>query len=213
MWTISFFVTRATEAMKASDALSYMKERIRAEMDIGKGIPKLEKLLGGWSPTSRMIYFGKGPACDFYITLHENAGGGIGGCVLIQRKDAEGAPPDQQVRHGKIWLKYLDPFDQGLRQGGLAPEAFKKDGTLNKAGMLRSGNPILQKFVYFELEFMDTDSPADPDVLQYAQMTQEDYYATVSQQIVAGLVETLLDKQEMGAFDKVIYRGQINNLW
>jgi hypothetical protein len=208
------FTADAREAMKNSGALDYMKRRIRAEIDIGKDVEGVKSVFGGWTASHRMTYFNEGPACHFYLTMHENAGGGIGGCVLIQRKDSTGSPPDDQIRNGKIWIKYLDPFDQGVRQGGLAPEAFKKDGTLNKAGMLRSGNHKLTRFAYFELEFMDTYSTADPAVLQYQLMLQDDYFGAVSSQIVAGLIEALLDKQDMGEFDKMFLKGEINDgLW
>lgn len=129
-------------------------------------------------------------ACDLYLTLHENAAGGKGGMCLASGQAGADAPPDDQIRIGKIFAKYIDAFDHGLRQGGVTKEL-----TTNPVGMLHSGNHVRGKYAYFELEFMDAIDPDDANKYRYEQMVSGTFVEDVARQIVSGVVEVLLNRQ------------------
>lgn len=192
------FPQAARQAMLGAGALEYMRQRIIDS--IAPGVPDAFLTSGvmGWHPTTRLQYMnGITPPCDLYISIHMNAANAKGGQVLVRD------PPQQQVRIGKVFLKYLDPFDQGFRQGGIAN---------NIAGMLGTGNQRRDRYVYFEVEFMDALNPDDPTQYRYAQMVQEDFIDRVARQITSGIVELLVDVQPNADMDTVTYRGEFT-LW
>jgi hypothetical protein len=111
------------------------------------------------------------------------------------------APPIEQVRTAKLFMKYADPFDQGLRQGGVAT---------NVAGQLGAHNTRRATHAYFELEFMTSlilDNPgvrdSDPSRYQYQAMVEGAFIDTAAEQIVSGIVEFLCDPQD--DIDNVTY--------
>jgi hypothetical protein len=153
--------------------------------------------------------------CDLFITLHENAMydssnpnqtlDAVGGAVLVKTAQS---PPQNQFRRGKVFLKYLDAFDLGLRQGGIAD---------NVAGLLNSTNSVRENYSYFELEFMDCPSVdnlgnLDQAQYRYQQMVESDFIDRVARQIVCGIAEILTDVQPDADMDAVTYNGQWS-LW
>lgn len=139
--------------------------------------------------------------CDLFITLHENASlGAFGGECLVTNN---GTPPNDQIRQAKIFLKYLDGFDQGLREGGISK---------NIAGMLGAGNHVREKYTYFELEFMDSLNVNNSSQYRYQQMVEDGFVERITFQIVCGIVELLTDVQPNGDMDVVKYNGEWS-LW
>jgi N-acetylmuramoyl-L-alanine amidase len=200
------FQTRARAAMKAAGALAYMKDCVLRNVNVNAPHPYLTQELG-WGPNDRRDYFNNhGGSADLILTLHENASSsGKGGMVLVGRQDP---PPDDEVRIAKIFIKYLDPFDQGLRQGGITmPDAGKGVGLLDLANTRRA------KYAYFESEFMDAPDPNNNTHYRYEEMTTAAFLERTARQIVHGIVEILLDRQS--DLDPVTYNTgtKIKNLW
>jgi hypothetical protein len=200
------FQTRARAAMKAAGALAYIKDCVLKYLNVAAPHPYLVQEMA-WGPNDRRDHFNNhGGNCDLILTLHENASSsGKGGMVLVGRQDP---PPDDQVRIAKIFVKYLDPFDQGVRQGGVVmPDPGKGVGLLDLANQRRG------KYAYFETEFMDAPDPATAGHYRYEEMTTAAFIERVSRQIVHGIVEILLDRQS--DLDPVTYNTgpKIKNLW
>lgn len=184
------FAAAARSSMAADGAIAYMKAAILAYLAVTPPHVWLNHGIKAWGPTTRNDFFNTTP-CDLYLTLHENAGGGVGGTALVAlpTTGADAAPQDQ-IRIGKFFLKHVDGFQQGLRQGGVAREE-----PTNPATMLRSGNHIRDKYYYLESEFMDRTSAVSADRYQLQDMIELGYIDTLAQQIVRGIVEVLLDRQ------------------
>jgi hypothetical protein len=100
------------------------------------------------------------------------------------------APPADQIRKGKIMLKYLDPFDQGVRQTGLTPEL-----STNPAALLHHGNHRRVSHVYMEMEFMDAVDPNDASQYTYNLMVQSTFIDTLADQIASAAIEMLFNPQ------------------
>lgn len=144
-------------------------------------------------------------SCDLFLTLHENAlwpNGveAVGGAALVK---TAASPPQNQIRQAKIFIKYLDAFDFGLRQGGIAD---------NVAGLLASSNHVRGQYTYFELEFMDCLNVDDSSQYRYQQMVEGNFVNLVARQIVSGIVEILVDVQPNAQMDVVRYNGEWS-LW
>jgi N-acetylmuramoyl-L-alanine amidase len=185
-------------AMQSQNARSYIRDAIVAELALeapylaGATIPTAyrNKETMGWHFQVRRDYINR-KNCDVALTIHENAAtpvDAVGMAMLVGT-----APPAGQVTAAKIFMKYVDPFDQGLRQGGIVD---------NVAGQLGTGNTRRDKHVYFELEFMTSTIRDNPEVraavparYQYEEMAQPDVVDRVAEQITAGIVEFLIDPQ------------------
>ncbi len=199
-------------ALLRENASDYMRHAIVDELALeepyapGAAIPAVysgEESMA-WHFRVRRDYINR-KACHVAITIHENAAGGNvvdarGMAMLVGQ-----GPPAAQVHAAKVFMKYVDPFDQGLRQGGVVE---------SNAGMLAAQNTRRDAHVYFELEFMTStilDNPevraADPSRYQYDEMSRAGFVDTVSEQIVAGVVEFLLDAQS--DIDAVGYDGSL----
>ncbi|MGD2063329.1 MAG: hypothetical protein PVF51_07090 [Nitrospirota bacterium] len=191
------FRTAVQAAMTAEHARRYIREKIIAELDLeepylaGAAIPNQyrNKETMGWHYRVRRDYINR-KNCDVALTIHENAGGltSAGMAMLVGRN-----PPNDQMRAAKLFMKYVDPFDQGLRRGGIVESG---------AGQLSAHNARRAKHVYFELEFMTStilDNPgvraADDSRYQYQAMVESAFIDRVAEQIVAGVVEFLLEPQ------------------
>jgi hypothetical protein len=111
-------------------------------------------------------------------------------------------PPRDQIRIGKIALKYLDPFDQGLRQGGIAREIAG-----NQTPPLQATNQARDRYLYLEIEFMDARNPHNPNQYCYEQMVEQAFIDRVAEQTVAAALEILLAPQ--AGLDAV----QLNNVF
>jgi len=203
------FRAAARAAMLADGGLAYFRKKILDYVSVPAPHPYLSSGSKAWGPTERVHYLNSsGANADMILTLHENAGGGKGGMILVSHQSGPDAPPADQVRIGKTFTKYLDGFDVGVRQGGVA-----KDLAANPAQMLYHGTTIRAKYAYFESEFMDAKDPDDPSKFTYETMVQGDFIEKVARQIVSGMVEWLLDPQ--ADFDPVKYPigGNIGGLW
>lgn len=190
------FRTEARAAMQSHNVRTYMFDAMKAE---GGATPAAFRSHGsrGWGPSRRNTFMnGLTPTCDVHVTLHLNASaGGVGSAMLV--KDG---PSADHLRVAKIFAKYLDAFDQGLRQGGIV----EKTGV----SQLGSGNHVFDQYVYIETEFMDTRYVLDPTQFQYALMLESDFAQRVARQIVAAIVEIMFDKDDT-VLDAATYKGNI----
>jgi N-acetylmuramoyl-L-alanine amidase len=201
------FPAAARTAMLNSGALGYMRDRMRAYLPPA---PNHAWATGGtmaWGPTPRVQFFNAN-RCDIYISIHCNAAGGKGGMSLVSRAAAgtPNAPPQDQIRVAKIALKYLDPFDQGLRQGGIV-----RENPGNATPPLQNSNQRRDRYLYLEIEFMDARNPANPNIYRYEQMVLQPFIEQVAEQVVAAVLEILLARQ--GGLDAVRLRNEFRPLW
>jgi N-acetylmuramoyl-L-alanine amidase len=198
------FVDAARDAMGTS-ARDYMRDRILRYLDVAAPHPYPDYGIKGWGPDDRMAYI-NAQNCDLFLTLHENAGPVnatrlIGGEVLVSRLPAPDNAPDDQIGLGKIFMKYVDPFDRGIRSEAVTKEekghskAKNQKKEVGSVGMLHSGNKKLKTYVYVESEFMDDIDPDDPSKYMYERMVQEPFITTLAEQIVPACVESLLNRQ------------------
>lgn len=204
------FRTAMKAAMQAENAGDYMRRMIVAEFDLEEPyaagtVPPTSyrgKESMGWHVTPRRAYINR-KDCDVAVTIHENAdgAGAPGGTAMLVGQ----APPATQVRAAKLFMKYADPFDKGLQQGGVVE---------NDAGMLQGGNTRRAKHAYYELDFMTStiaDNPevraADPARYQYEAMVENAFIDGAAEQIVAAIVEFLLDAQ--ADIDTVEHNGSL----
>lgn len=183
------FTNAARSALLAAGAVNYMRDKIVHYSDVVAPNPWLDHGIKAWGPTDRLTFL-NATACDLYLTLHENAGAGKGGMTLFSVQGGANAPPDDQVRIGKIFAKYIDWFDLGLRQGGLTQELVA-----NPAAMLHAGNQVRDRYAYFESEFMDALNPTNLDQFRYEQMIDNANIDRFARQLVAAVVEVLLGRQ------------------
>ena len=209
------FMSAARDALKAAGALAYFREKIHYYVDVAAPHAYLDQGTKAWGPAERAKFFNDyqtalnaaGTPLSMVLTLHENAGKGKGGMVLVSHKPGLDEPPDDQVRIAKTMAKYLDPFDHGTRSGGVT-----KDLEANPAGLLYAGNKIRKVYAYFESEFMDATDPADATRFSYEAMVEPAFIEALARQIVCGVVEWLLAPQ--ADLDDVKYMGgSIKGLW
>ena len=209
------FTTAARDALKAAGALAYFRGKIHYYVDVAPPHSYLDHGTKAWGPSERAKFFNDyqtvlnaaGTPLSMVITLHENAGKGKGGMVLVSQKGGIDEPPDDQVRIAKTMVKYLDPFDHGTRSGGIA-----KDLPNNPAGMLYHGNQVRDIYAYFESEFMDATDPNDSTRFSYQAMVETPFIEALARQVVCGMVEWLLEPQ--ADLDDVKYMGgSIKGLW
>jgi len=201
------WLDRTRDAMDGAGAFDHMKQKIRWSNDHLPPKPGLTHKTMGWDAGVRRDYFNhydnqNPPPWDFIVTIHEN--GNFNGSQMIgfDALVAQNNPLPEQLRIAKTFVKYVDPFDQGTAGGGISPSAV--------AGLVNSGGHRT-KYVFLELEFMDTHIKGTPD-FQYQDMLSDRYLNDVSQAIVAAMVEWLVLRQDQGTFDAVKYHGQWN-LW
>jgi hypothetical protein len=186
------FQAAARASMQAAGALDYMKSKMQWSNDRPTGDPLLEHGPKGWNVSRRKAYF-VSAGTDFIISIHKNGNNagsqqiGYAACI------AASSPPEDARRIARTFVKYMDPFDQGVTQGGVMPHA--------SAGLVVAG-AHRTKYVYFELEFMDTHLPGGVRY-QYDAMLSAAYLSRVAEQAVAGLVEWLLLKQDTATFDAI----------
>jgi hypothetical protein len=175
--------------MEAAGARDYMREKIVHYLNVTPPHDYLNHGVKGWGPTARITYL-NGHQCDLYLSLHENGSGGIGGTTIVSRLPGADAPPADQIKLGKFMLKYLDPFDMGLRQTGLTVE----DAT-NLVGMLHHTNQRRASYIYMEMEFMDAVDPNNAAQYTYNLMVQPAFIDTLADQIASAIIEILLNRQ------------------
>ncbi|WIG94821.1 hypothetical protein [Myxococcus sp. SDU36] len=204
------FQAVARAAMRETGFVDYARAKTLQYLHVTAPHSYLQSGIKAWGPTPRTNYLnGVAPTCDLYLTLHLNAGPGKGAMSLLSRvppnpalPNAASAPPVEQLRLAKTFVKYVDPFDQGTRQGGVTLEEAG-----NPAAMLSAQNQHRARYVYFELEFMDAPHPTPPAQYRYEDMVRQPFIDTVAEQIVAGIVEALLNPQ--ADFDSVTYTAQL----
>lgn len=209
------FASAARAALKAAGALDYFRQKILFYVNVTAPHSYLDHGTKGWGPSERAKFFNDyqsqlsaaGTPLSMVLTLHENAGKGKGGMVLVSHKSGPDEPPDDQVRIAKTMVKYLDPFDHGTRSGGVS-----QDLPANPAGMLYHGNQVRGLYAYFESEFMDATDPKDPTRFSYEAMVEPPFIEALARQVVSGVVEWLLAPQV--DLDDVKYMGgSIKGLW
>lgn len=209
------FMSEARKALKGAGALDYFRDKIKFYVNVAAPHPYLDQGTKAWGPSERAKFFNDqrtalsaaGTPLTMVLTLHENAGKGKGGMILVSHKGGLDDPPDDQVRIAKTMVKFLDAFDHGTRGGGIT-----KDLPNNPAGMLYHGNHARDIYAYFESEFMDATDPDDPTRFSYEAMVEPKFIDTLARQIVCGVVEWLLAPQ--ANLDDVKYMGgSIKGLW
>jgi hypothetical protein len=185
------FQASARSAMRAAGALDYMRSKMRWSNDRPANDELLMHGTMGWNVTRRKNYL-DAMATDFVFTIHKNGNNGsqqIGYTGLVGL-----TPPADSRRIARTFVKYMDPFDQGVTAGGVMPHTV---------GMVSSG-AYRSRYIYFELEFMDTLLP-DGGAYQYQEMLSPAYLSRVAEQAVAGLVEWLLLPQDQATFDAITW--------
>jgi N-acetylmuramoyl-L-alanine amidase len=199
------FTPGVRAAMIADGAVDYMKRQILMYLNVIAPHAWLSHGIKGWGPTTRNTFF-NATAADLYLTIHENAGGGVGGMAIVALAAAGAdAPPDDQIRIGKFFLKHVDGFDHGTRAGGIQREL-----ATNPATMLHGGNTIRAKYYYAETEFMDRVSDTNPAHYQIQDMMTPAYIDRIASQMVRAIAEILIDKQ--ANMDSITLNGSFT-LW
>jgi N-acetylmuramoyl-L-alanine amidase len=202
------FQTSARTAMRTRGFVDYARTKILNYLREGSPADYFSHGTKAWGPTPRLSYInGLDPECDLYISIHLNAGGAAakGQVLLVSRTD----PPNDQIRLAKVFVKYVDPLGLGLRQGGIAEEEPN-----NPAAMLSAQNQRRDSYLYFELEFMDgSHSSGAQGQYRYGELIEEARINAIAEQIVAGIVEALLNRQPQ--LDAVTYRSTLGDppLW
>lgn len=202
------FQTSARTAMRARGFVDYARTKVLHYLQQTSPQAYFNHGTKAWGPTPRLSYINDlDPECDLYLSLHLNAGGATakGQVLLVSRTD----PPNDQIRLAKVLIKYVDPLGLGFRQGGIAPEEPN-----NPAAMLSGQNQRREKYAYFELEFMDAaHSSGVQGQYRYGELIQESRVNEMAEQIVAGIVESLLSRQPH--LDAVTYRSTLGDppLW
>jgi N-acetylmuramoyl-L-alanine amidase len=196
------FIVEARKSLQAADAVTYMRLRTLQYLNVPAGHPYLAHGIKGWGLPVRTHFLNQeGAKCSLVLSLHANGGASDGGEVLIAK---DGSAPPAQIRVAKIFLKHLDWFDLGTRKGGLE---------VNEAEMLASRNHIRDKYVYIESDFMDGKSSDESMPFRYQQMLTAPAIERLARQIVAGIVEFLLDQQ--ANLDQVTYnqKAPLRGVW
>ncbi|WP_143195788.1 hypothetical protein [Archangium sp. Cb G35] len=202
------FQTSARTAMRTRGFVDYARTKVLRYLQQGSPQAYFNHGTKAWGPTPRLAYInGIDPECDLYLSIHLNAGGAAakGQVLLVSRTD----PPNDQIRLAKVFVKYVDPCGLGLRQGGVAAEEPN-----NPAAMLSAQNQRREKYTYFELEFMDAaHSSGGQGQYRYGELIEEERVNEMAEQIVAGIVESLLNRQPN--LDAVTYRSTLGDppLW
>jgi hypothetical protein len=191
------FRTAAQAAMRSHNAEDYMRRKIIAELGVeepyaaGTAVPNQyrNKETMGWHWRVKRDYINR-KSCDIAVSIHENADGlnSVGMAMLVGQN-----PPNDQMRVAKLFMKYTDPFNQGYRRGGIVT---------NAAGQLTAQNTRRGNHAYFELEFMTSTIIENPGVrrantsrYQYQEMVENNFINETAEQIVAGIIEFLVDPQ------------------
>jgi N-acetylmuramoyl-L-alanine amidase len=160
----------------------------------------------GWGIQDRKTYL-QNTVCALYLTIHANAmppaeRRTIGSAMLYNSASA----PVNQKRLAKIFLKYVDPFDQGTSNGG-----YYDSGV----GLLTANGQHKENYAYTELDFMTSYSPADLVTrngvrngagIQYEEMVGEDFVSNTATQLFNAAVEALLGPQDQGPLDQIYYQ-------
>jgi hypothetical protein len=202
------FQSAARDAMRTSGFLDYARGKILRYLNVTAPHVYLNHGIQGWGPNPRIRYInGLDPQCDLYLSLHLNAGAASskGQMLLVSRTD----PPQDQIRLAKVFTKYLDPLGLGTRQGGIVVEEPN-----NPAAMLSAQNQRRTRYVYFELEFMNAShSSGAQRQYRYSELLQQACINETAEQIIAAIIESLLERQPN--LDAVTYRSQIGSppLW
>ena len=170
----------------------------------------------GWNANQRVYYFEKFrtspappptpnpkqpyPYADFFVSLHLNGDDKLPTPIGVLC-DIASTPSVEQQRLAKIFIKYLDPFDQGTSGGGI-----KKSGVR----MLQGGN-YLKRYIFLELDFETSTSPRNSKLIQYQEMLSASirtgegrtltFITEAAQQIVEAIVEILVDPQDNADVD------------
>lgn len=140
-------------------------------------------------PVERIAFMNATAVCDLYISVHDNDAGGTGSVGVVSNAPSAGRPMTRSAL-GKVFLEYLDPFDQGLHQSGI----MRSPGAV---AMLTGTDTRRANYAYLEIEFMDTLDPADATRYRYQDMVPKPFIERLANQIVAASVEALLARQNM----------------
>ena len=124
---------QAVRDSMGTGARNYMRDRILKYLNVTAPHPYLDHGIKGWSPNHRLTFFNDMVAhlsLTFFARecrgWKRNRRRGFGVTVV----GAANTPPDEQITLGKIFMKYIDPFDRGVRgeavtkeEPGPSPEA------------------------------------------------------------------------------------------
>ncbi len=204
------FITAARNAMISAGAFNYMVDQILHSLDPQSPQAWLNRGIKGWHPYQRVAYINE-TACNLYLTLHQNASGNqIGGFALVAY---QGAVPADQVRIGKVFLKYIDFFDQGVNDEGVRRE-YSELYMVNPSPPDPNApvNSKLAQYAYLESEFMDSDDRSNPGHFQYERMVSDEKVNELAREIVNAVIDWLLDKRNED-MDPIIFRNHLPPLW
>jgi N-acetylmuramoyl-L-alanine amidase len=186
-------------AMLNQGALNYMVDAVLDEVDLPAPNIFLNHGIKGWSfGRRRSVMRATVPVPDIILTLHHNAlpaDGAAGQGLVMLAADAASATASH-LRLQKTFVKYVTGLNKGLRQRGIInnhPSAI--NGPANAA--------LIPRFAFFEIEFMNAGSD-DPGLqFDYEQMVRSDFIEQTAQEIVAGIVDFLVNPQPNAEFDPI----------
>lgn len=193
------FKTAARTAMMDQGALAYMTNAVVHEADRPAGDPFLDHGIKGWSFGRRRTQLrGLTPTPNITLTLHHNALGTDGGTgrgnVMLASNTASATAA--HLRLQKTFVKYVRGLEQGLRSRGITnTHSSALNGGANAA--------LIPGYAFFENEFMNAASPATGVTFEYQRMVLPAFIDRTVEEIVAAIVEFLIDPQPNAEFDSV----------
>lgn len=193
------FRTAARTAMLAQGALQYMTDAVFAEADHPAGHDFVSHGVKGWSFGGRRDRLrALAPTPDITLTFHHNALGTDGGVArgnVMLASDAASAT-EAHLRLQKTFVKYVRGLKQGLRGRGMTnTHGSALNGAANAA--------LIPGYAFFENEFMNATSPDPAHTFEYERMVLPAFVDRTVEEIVAALVEFLLNPQPNADFDPV----------
>lgn len=195
----SAFKTAARNAMIAQGALRYMTDAVFEEADHPAGHDFVSHGVKGWSFGGRRDRLrALAPAPDITLTLHHNALGTDGdparGNVMLASNAASAT--EAHLRLQKTFVKYVRGLKMGLRSRGIVND---HSSALNGA----ANASLIPGYAFFENEFMNAGSPVAGLDFEYERMVLPAFVDRTVEEIVAGIVEFLLNPQPNTDFDPV----------
>jgi hypothetical protein len=196
---IAGFVTHARDAMLDQNALTYMTNACFEEADRPAGDPFLAHGIQGWSFGRRRTQMrGLAPMPDILLTLHHNAvntdGTAARGNVMLASNAATATAAHMRLQ--KTFVKYVRGLNQGLRSRGMINNhTSAANGPANAV--------FVDGYGFFENEFMNARSADTAFTFEYERMVLPAFIDRTAEEIVAAIVDFLINPQANAEFDPV----------
>ena len=193
------FQVAARNAMLAQGALDYMRDASFREADHPAGHVFLAHGIEGWAfGIRRQVMQAQNPVPDITLTFHHNAVGVDGqaarGNVMLASNAASATAA--HLRLQKTFVKYVRGLETGLRERGI----------INTHGSALNNAPaaLTSGYAFFENEFMNAGPPPAAGVaFEYERMVLPGFINRTAEEIVAAIVDFLVNPQPNADFDPV----------